>query len=134
MVEISDEAVEAALGAYFKGIGFAWKKLGSVEAKGNHDAMRAALAAAIPMLGVGAWQPIETAPKDGTAIWVCNDLYDRNGFLPASVRWRTYHPNLQGGATWRDINGHKVEGPQYWQPLPAPPVPVGIIEETGHEG
>lgn len=68
------------------------------------------------------WQPIETAPKDGTTILVCYDrCYDKNGFAPIAVKWRTYHPNAKGGAEWRDSNGHKIQGVTHWMPLPEAP-------------
>lgn len=70
-----------------------------------------------------AWQGIESAPQDGTPIWVCNRLYTENGFLPLAVRWKTYHPNAKGEACWRDMHGHKVGGLTHWRPLP--PSPVG---------
>lgn len=67
------------------------------------------------------WRNIESAPKDGSAILVCNKHYDKNGFLPLSVRWRTYHPNAKGEACWRDIKGHKVDYITDWMPLPTSP-------------
>lgn len=70
---------------------------------------------------VAGWQPIETAPKDGTPIWVCNDHYTENGFLPISVRWCSFHPNSPGKECWRDINRAKVARINYWMPLPAAP-------------
>ncbi|MBO1748920.1 Lar family restriction alleviation protein [Stenotrophomonas indicatrix] len=68
------------------------------------------------------WQPIETAPKDGTAILACYARhYETNGFLPIAVRWRAYHPNARGNEEWRDHSGAKVRAITHWQPLPAPP-------------
>ncbi len=68
------------------------------------------------------WQPIETAPKDGTAILACYaPHYETNGFLPVAVRWRAYHPNARGNEEWRDSSGAKVRAITHWQPLPAPP-------------
>lgn len=71
------------------------------------------------------WQPIETAPKDGTAILVCfADHYDTNGFLPVAVRWRSYHPNAKGKECFRDSSGVKVTVITHWMPLPNPPKKV----------
>lgn len=71
--------------------------------------------------GDDGWRTMESAPKDGAPIWVCNRLYTENGFLPLAVRWRTYHPNAKGEACWRDVHGHKIENITHWRPLPAPP-------------
>jgi hypothetical protein len=68
------------------------------------------------------WMPIETAPRDGTAIWACfGPHYDTNGFLPVSVRWRNYHPNAKGKEAFRDHTGAKCEYLTHWMPLPPPP-------------
>lgn len=68
------------------------------------------------------WQPIETAPTDGTPILVCYaPHYDTNGFLPVAVRWRSYHPNSQGKEEFRDSSGVKVRAITHWMPLPEPP-------------
>lgn len=84
------------------------------------DALEAALARAE---GAG-WKLIETAPKDGTTILACCErCYDKNGFAPIAVKWRTYHPNAQGEAEWREMHGHKVQGLTHWMPLPAAPEP-----------
>lgn len=69
-----------------------------------------------------SWQPIETAPRDGTTIIVCYArCYDMNGFAPISVQWRAYHPNAEGAKEWRDSNGHRIQGVTHWIPLPPPP-------------
>jgi hypothetical protein len=68
------------------------------------------------------WQPIETAPKDGSAILTCYaPQYDTNGFLPVAIRWRTYHPNAAGKPAWRTSNGTKIEAVTHWMHLPEPP-------------
>jgi len=69
------------------------------------------------------WQPIETAPKDGTAIlaWPINgngfyskDEEDRISYV---VRW--YARN----AVWLEASGEEYMQcyPTHWMPLPAPP-------------
>lgn len=68
---------------------------------------------------LGAWQPIETAPKDGTNILLVNrkgnmatGLWVVNG---ASKGWW-----LRGGNEPNTFfNGH--HGPTHWMPLPKPP-------------
>lgn len=56
------------------------------------------------------WQPIATAPRDGTDVLVSNgtavwkSFYDEDGWEPECV--------------WGDVC------PTHWQPLPAPPLPA----------
>jgi len=60
---------------------------------------------------VGAWQPIGTAPKDGTQIIVTN------GILRLAVRW--WH-----GIGWSDSGRDTLlweTEPTHWMPLPRPP-------------
>ena len=70
------------------------------------------------------WQPIETAPKDGTEILLtdgafthCGRWYDKNNpkypwkFLDFTYRWKD---ELNG---WQD----NKYGPTHWMPLPEPP-------------
>lgn len=61
------------------------------------------------------WQPIETAPKDGTPIlgWWGLDRY----FRGAVVRW--VDPSRGWELSW---SGERlVDPPTHWQPLPPPP-------------
>jgi hypothetical protein len=78
------------------------------------------------LLAAQTWQPIETAPKDGTWIQVCWAMYltgpqEGGQFLPISVQWSQFHPNAPGKACWRDRNGHKIEGRTHWMHLPVSP-------------
>jgi hypothetical protein len=72
------------------------------------------------------WQPIETAPKDGTAI----DLWSVGGFRYPSAAW-DFIPPVNGWG-WTDTNHHgSVEeyGPfSHWLPLPPPPAQEGDTE------
>ena len=52
------------------------------------------------------WQPIETAPKNGTRILAIEDEWAE------IVRWV--------GMKWEDIDGREYS-PTHWQPLPKPP-------------
>jgi hypothetical protein len=57
------------------------------------------------------WQPIETAPKDGTIILTWQ----------GGVRWRItcYNPHVK---EWHYIGiEYSKEAPTYWMPLPQPP-------------
>lgn len=68
------------------------------------------------------WLPIDSAPRDGTAILACVGAhYTTNGFLPVAVRWRCYHPNARGKESFRDHTGAKCDHLTHWLPLPPPP-------------
>ncbi len=63
------------------------------------------------------WQPIETAPKDGTNVLTSDG---RHEFSVAVAAFRTFHPNAEGPKCWRTYHGHKLQ-PAYW--MPVPPLP-----------
>lgn len=71
-----------------------------------------------------AWQPIETAPRDGTPIIGCTFHPQlMHLYAPCTIFWATYHPNSEGEKTWRTsaICGNKMKGVTHWMPLPAAP-------------
>jgi hypothetical protein len=65
------------------------------------------------------WQPIETAPKDGSQIdvfvlhrgRVCNVRWSLNGC------WSEYALDDFDGTSWQKLDGL----PTHWMPLPKPP-------------
>ena len=57
------------------------------------------------------WQPIETAPRDGTRVLTYDSV---RGFRDL-MKW-----NMKTG-DWRDDAGEFFLQPTHWQPLPAPP-------------
>jgi hypothetical protein len=59
------------------------------------------------------WQPIETAPKDGTSVLTC-----RGGGLMAVADY-IRHP--MGGTEWCCVDGGFLLNVTHWMPLPAPP-------------
>jgi len=64
------------------------------------------------------WQTIETAPKDGTAILMFEDIY--LGCI------NTGYWSAQNNGQWKS-NGCAedalvFENPSHWQPLPKPPI------------
>ncbi len=61
------------------------------------------------------WQPIETAPKDGTLVLLSN-ANDSDWAL----RCRRWQGSADNG-NWRGFDGHEAT---HWMPLPAPPVPA----------
>ena len=78
------------------------------------------------------WQPIETAPRDGTHfLAVCVDLVDeydeRNRILERGKREEylcvAYHIDWLGGTVQFPFNGGIVQNRRFthWMPLPAPP-------------
>lgn len=73
--------------------------------------------------GLGAWRPIETAPRDGTEVLVCR-VYEHG-----HAEYAVAH-NYGDGNGWRDMGDLGWAGmihdednqPSHWMPLPAPPV------------
>jgi hypothetical protein len=67
------------------------------------------------------WQPIKTAPRDGTNILLAwgQDGVSQGCYVPGWVKpWRFL--DTQDGITW--LVNHAVDneyGPTHWQPLPA---------------
>jgi hypothetical protein len=59
------------------------------------------------------WQPIETAPKDGT--WIL--VYPAYSDTVAMVRWEGKRP-----PRWQMLTGISIPcAPTRWMPLPPPP-------------
>lgn len=86
-------------------------------------AIRAAWRAAQPAPGV--WQPIETAPKDGTTVVV----YFK-GLGPMTVAWEDPWGDGPEAATWcvtdhkhgpYPVRGYRTGDDTHWRPLPEPP-------------
>lgn len=71
------------------------------------------------------WQPIETAPKDGTWILVCEPDGTDEPFIDV-VRWfDPMHYVIQTAPYWGGRDGGKSCDPEFWHPLPPPPVGSG---------
>jgi hypothetical protein len=82
------------------------------------------------VMSEGAWQPIETAPKDGTWILGLNnrlncaviiwseEAFDRDAMVPGWI-----HPFSSGDLSlfWNGACGSVAT---HWMPLPRPPVEV----------
>jgi hypothetical protein len=60
------------------------------------------------------WQPIETAPKDGSLILSWDNPY------MIVVSWDT-DPRDEGGQCWKINYSGDWMTPTHWMPLPAPP-------------
>jgi hypothetical protein len=70
------------------------------------------------------WQPIETAPKDGTLVLVFVPAEYPEADDPAMVTAVYFGQKWGWETTIKNDNGdpYPVEGkPTYWQPLPDPP-------------
>lgn len=66
------------------------------------------------------WQPIETAPRDGTAVFVSLIGSD----IPHPARFE----NGEWRMTWDRYALSDLDGPTHWMPLPAAPNQEGGAE------
>jgi hypothetical protein len=62
---------------------------------------------------IGEWQPIETAPKDGTNFLACSEA--------SSVFLAHYANGIVDSSSWGDDYGYMERRATHWMPLPAPP-------------
>jgi hypothetical protein len=79
-------------------------------------------------LAADPWMPIETAPKDGTA--VLGYFPSRRGYV-ASQEFVPIHWSGWGGGVWENSTsgGRPVDKPTHWMPLPAAPVATTEVEK-----
>lgn len=94
-------------------------------------AMRHALPALLDRIEAETWQPIETAPKDGTPILVWADGYE----WPEVIRWYAYDPEdaaeIGELGYWHYAEETLAESYDWlhevthWRPLPAAPTTGG---------
>ncbi|WP_396660643.1 DUF551 domain-containing protein [Methylobacterium bullatum] len=71
------------------------------------------------------WEPIETAPKDGTEVdlWAVKD-HGRSAGRRTNCHWGrpVFGAEYFGNPGWRGLeNQYSSETPTHWRPLPAPP-------------
>ncbi len=75
------------------------------------------------------WQPIETAPKDGSTILLCVSNSEREPVIVTGL-WVTEAMDWSGWPitepTWREVWCHfqlasDGDNPTHWMPLPTPP-------------
>lgn len=82
----------------------------------RHPYLDEALTYAIEIMKRGQWQPIETAPKDGTYVLVCEK--DNSAIYEARFMWDDWFPAMQSDSDEYD----PMKGfPSHWMPLPEPP-------------
>ena len=67
-----------------------------------------------PPVSEGRWQPIETAPKDGTRIIVVSET----GSVWCGVYWEK---RPRAGERWTSFIGPLRFDPTHWMPLPKAP-------------
>ncbi len=82
------------------------------------------------------WQPIETAPKDGTPILACSAGYSGrvdSAIHPRTVRFQVYHPNAKGIGCFRNYLGHKEHFMTHWMPMLEDPENTTTKEKKLHE-
>ena len=131
-LERADAELAAAIKRHFAGDSFI---KASIPARPDDtdlmltDALASAIAAlrAQPPAPSG-WQPIETAPKDGTLVDLFVDghreadcCWHRLDWEIAHLQWPT---DSMGWATWSERDGEYGRfdpAPTHWQPFPAPP-------------
>lgn len=66
---------------------------------------------------VSDWRPIETAPKDGTRLWLYfphKQEDDRQ-----CIGW--WQEDGANGSYWMDHADSNITDPSHWMPRPAPP-------------
>jgi hypothetical protein len=68
------------------------------------------------------WQPIATAPQDGTLLWLCESGIPLGLAIPHQVagHWRVHKFYVAGGY-WESAILGRVLNPTHWMPLPPPP-------------
>ena len=105
--EQMEEAVEAAMEATHHAMPFEY--------------MDAALTAALPVIERAKWQPIETAPKDGTSILLFASDYPPLSYMGVG-QWAFADPDLGFVEGWFWPFAIR---PTHWMPLPVPPALAG---------
>jgi hypothetical protein len=129
---ITDEMVEAAVRGWFKKDATWDDRVPEGDMAIYKEDMRAALVAAMR----AAWRPIESAPKDGTTVFVHVPGESR---YPTAAQFssREYFEEQYGAPEYMDEGWYWAFGypsdfhedtiePTHWQPLPPPPAKEGV--------
>jgi hypothetical protein len=80
-------------------------------------ALTAALSARPSAPDAEAWQPIETAPLDGTKLWLYWPFEHEDD--RQKVGW--YELDHVDSPFWTDVEDTEPTPPTHWRPLPSPP-------------
>lgn len=67
------------------------------------------------------WQPIETAPRDGTRLLVYSTHAEAKGFVSIAVDFWSMPRHKRGYSGWGQFNANNWPA-THWMPLPDPPV------------
>lgn len=87
------------------------------EAAKDHITINEVILEALQFVKERQWQPIETAPKDGTEILICG--FDIVGDFTACKAW--WHDKSSEIVPQFDWVDDALENPTHWQPLPQLP-------------
>jgi hypothetical protein len=79
--------------------------------------VESAIATALQEAAEGAWQPVETAPRDEMILALCFEDY------PQAVHWDQEIDYGSKGIRqiWRSVLTDRFVMPTHWMPLPTPP-------------
>jgi hypothetical protein len=106
-------------------LGPEWDGASLVELAREIVRLRAALAssgAASTASPASPWQPISTAPRDGSLILCCEDGAPFGYEIPHyTVAYWTISHRYYAGGFWQDVYRDLVVQPTHWMPLPDPP-------------
>ncbi len=69
-----------------------------------------------------SWQPIETAPKDGTSVLLC-DEYGMQVCVWSETSVHGFMDWVYGACDGEYNFRHAFDSPTHWMPLPDPPTP-----------
>lgn len=83
------------------------------------------------------WQPIETAPRDGSGIIVIDMTAEApeagmGYWYQAGNMWSCIDPKPGEGIDQATIQAITWAGPTHWMPLPPPPSPHNDVEAVSH--
>lgn len=69
------------------------------------------------------WQTIDTAPKDGTEILICEGSHWKSIYIGhwVPVDFNGVRGKWTTGFTCADEGDFDIDGATHWMPLPAPP-------------
>lgn len=105
---------------------------GPVTGRQATDAIKRVIAkldAALRAVGVAEqWRPIETAPRDGTPLWLVEPGESFGLTVAHQYQGMWLHDSF-GGDRWEEVRGGiaPVRQPTHWMPLPAPPTEVRTL-------